>query len=188
MKYDPSEILSLSGSTGFLPETLEKVLHLLNLLKALDSHPVLKRKWVLKGGTALNLFQFEIPRLSVDIDLNYIGNVDRDEMLKERPRIEQAVQAVFSREGFMIKRSPDEHAGGKWRLGYQSFTGQPGNLEVDFNYMFRLPLWDIQCIDSYLLGDFQARKIPVLDFHELAAGKLAALFARRQTRDLFDCY
>ena len=188
MNIDSSEIISLSGSTGFLPETLEKVLHLLNLLKSLNSHPVLKGKWVLKGGTALNLFLFKIPRLSVDIDLNYIGAIDRDEMLKDRPRIVQAAENVFSREGFIIKRSPDEHAGGKWRLGYESFSGQPRNLEVDFNYMYRLPLWNARNADSFLLGDFQVREIPVLDIHELAAGKLAALFARRQARDLFDCY
>jgi predicted nucleotidyltransferase component of viral defense system len=186
--HDPSEILSLSESTGFGTEMLEKVLHLLNLLKTLNSHPVLKGKWVLKGGTALNLFLFEIPRLSVDIDLNYIGAADRDEMLSDRPRIEQATQAVFSREGFTIKRAPDEHAGGKWRLGYQSFTGQPGNLEVDFNFMFRLPLWEVYNYDSCPLGEYQAKGIPVLDTHELAAGKLAALFARRQARDLFDCH
>lgn len=53
--------------------------------------------------------------------------------------------------------------------------------------MFRLPLWQVHELDSYPLGDFQAKRIPVLDIHELAAGKLAALFARRQARDLFDC-
>ncbi len=54
--------------------------------------------------------------------------------------------------------------------------------------MFRQPLWDIQLADSHPLGDFQAKSIPVLDLHELAAGKLAALLARRQARDLFDCH
>jgi hypothetical protein len=38
-----------------------------------------------------------------------------------------------------------------------------------------------------LLGDFQAKNIPVLNIHELAAGKFAALLARGQARDLFDC-
>jgi len=56
------------------------------------------------------------------------------------------------------------------------------------NFMFRQPLWDIQPTDSYPLGDFQSRSIPVLDIHELAAGKLAALLARGQARDLFDCH
>jgi len=49
-------------------------------------------------------------------------------------------------------------------------------------------LWDIQSADSHPLGDFQAKSIPVLDLHELAAGKLAALLARGQARDLFDCH
>ena len=188
VKFSPSEVLPVVEVTGFKAEMVEKVLHLLNLLNLLNSHPFLKGKWVLKGGTALNMFMLALPRLSVDIDLNYIGALDREEMLAERPRIEQAAQAVFSREGFTTKRVPNEHAGGKWRLSYQSFTGQSGNLEVDINFMFRQPLWDIQPADSHPLGDFQARNIPVLDIHELAAGKLAALMARGQARDLFDCH
>ncbi|MFC1586041.1 nucleotidyl transferase AbiEii/AbiGii toxin family protein [Fibrobacterota bacterium] len=188
MNFSSSEILPVSETTGFSAEMVDKVLHLLHLLNTLNSHPFLKGKWALKGGTALNMFMLEFPRLSVDIDLNYIGAVSREEMLEERPGIEQAVQAVFSREGFTTRRVPEEHAGGKWRLNYQSFTGQTGNLEVDFNFMFRQPLWDIQFSDSHLLGNFQARKIPLLDKHELAAGKLAALITRGQARDLFDCH
>ena len=45
---------------------------------------------VLKGGTALNLFLFDLPRLSVDIDVNYIGSADRDVMLEERPTVDRA--------------------------------------------------------------------------------------------------
>jgi predicted nucleotidyltransferase component of viral defense system len=188
VKFSPSEVSQTAETTGFKAEMVEKVLHLLNLLNALNSHPFLKGKWVLKGGTALNMFKLDLPRLSVDIDLNYIGALDREEMLAERPKIEQATQAVFSREGFTTKRVPDEHAGGKWRLSYQSFTGQSGNLEVDMNFMFRQSLWDIQPADSHPLGDFQSKNIPVLDIHELAAGKFAALLARGQARDLFDCH
>ncbi len=188
MKFSPSEILPVAESTGFRAEMVEKVFHLLNLLNVLNSHPYLKGKLALKGGTALNLFVLNIPRLSVDIDLNYVGALDRDTMLSDRPKVEQAVQAVFSREGFTAKKVPEEHAGGKWRLNCRSFSGQSSNLEVDLNFMFRLPLWDIRYADSYPLGDIQARSIPVLDLHELAAGKLAALLSRRQARDLFDCH
>lgn len=185
--FSPSEVLPIAEFTGFRAEMIEKVLQLINLLDKLNKHPQLKGKWVLKGGTALNLFMFDLPRLSVDIDLNYIGALDREAMLAERPRVEQAAQAVFSREGFITKRVPDEHAGGKWRLSYQSNTGQSGNLEVDLNFMFRQPLWDIQPADSHTLGDFQAKDIPLMNLHELAAGKLAALLSRGQARDLFDC-
>ncbi|MBM3706558.1 MAG: nucleotidyl transferase AbiEii/AbiGii toxin family protein, partial [Actinobacteria bacterium] len=188
MRLTESDILPIAEKTGFRIEMIEKVLLLINLLNNLNSHPFLKRKWVLKGGTALNLFLLNLPRLSVDIDINYTGETEREKMLAERPGIEQAVQAVFSREGFIIKRLPEEHAGGKWRLGYQSITGQPGNLEVDINFMYRQPLYDISIVDSHLFGNFVAKKIPVLDLHELAAGKLAALLSRGQARDLYDCY
>ena len=188
MRFSSSEILPVARANGFSEQVVEKALHLLNLLNALNSHPSLKGKWALKGGTALNLFVFSYPRLSVDIDLNYIGALDREEMLADRPKFEQAAQAVFSREGFAIRRVPSEHAGGKWRLNYPSFTGQSANLDVDLNFMFRRPLWDIHHADSHPLGDFQAKRVPVLDLHELVAGKLSALLSRRQARDLFDCH
>jgi len=177
-----------SEATGFRPDVLEKVIHLLNLLEGFRSHPFLKSRLALKGGTALNLFILELPRLSVDIDLNYIGTPDRETMLAERPKVEEAVRAVCSREGFDLQRLPDEHAGGKWRLRYDSALGQGGNLELDLNYMFRLPLWPVSPVNSHGIGSYRAEQIPVLDLHELTAGKLAALLARRASRDLFDAH
>ena len=175
-------------STGFRPDMLEKVAHLLNLLDVIRKHPFLKRKLVLKGGTALNLFVFDAPRLSVDIDLNYVGAEGRDSMLEERPKVERAVKAVFEREGFVVRRVPKEHAGGKWQLRYPSALGQGGNLEADINFMFRVPLWPTTALNSQHVGAWRATGIEVLDLHELAAGKLAALFSRRAARDLFDCH
>jgi len=186
MKISPEKLAAEAEATGFRPDVLEKVAHLLGLLDALRSHPFLKEKLVLKGGTALNLFVFDVPRLSVDIDLNYVGAEDRDGMLAERPKVEQAIQAVFARECFTVRRMPEEHAGGKWSLRYQNAPDRSGNLEVDINFMFRLPLWPVTTRDSHSVGAWRATGISVLDHHELAAGKLAALFARKQARDLFD--
>lgn len=188
MKVSRQRITEISDATGFRPDVIEKVVYLLMILNALNSHPFLKGRWVLKGGTALNLFVLMMPRLSVDIDLNYIGAVDRETMMEERPKVEQAVQAVFSREGVKVKRVPTEHAGGKWRLTYPSVLVPSGNLDVDLNFMFRQPLWDIKESDSHVLGTYQAKNIFVVDIHELAAGKLAALFSRHQARDLFDAH
>jgi hypothetical protein len=53
-----------SAATGFRAEILEKVIHLFSLLDGFKKHPFLKGKWALKGGTALNLFWFDVPRLS----------------------------------------------------------------------------------------------------------------------------
>ena len=187
MKVSRERLIGESQSTGFRPEVLEKVIHLLNLLEGVNRHPFLKGRLALKGGTALNLFLFDVPRLSVDIDLNYIGAADRDTMMAERPKVEQAIQAVCSREGMNITRVPTDHAGGKWRLRYESALGEGGNLEVDLNFMFRVPLWAVTR-RSAAVGSYSATQIPVLDLHELAAGKLAALLSRRASRDLFDTH
>ena len=189
MRVSRSQLQKDARATGCRPEILEKVIHIMNLLEGFQAHPFLKDRIALKGGTALNLFVFDVPRLSVDIDLNYVGASDRETMLAERPKIEQAVLAVCSRSGMMVTRAPtDEHAGGKWKLRYTFSINDTGMLAVDLNFMLRVPLWPVQRRDSRQLGPHQARGIPILDVHELAAGKLAALFSRRASRDLFDAH
>jgi predicted nucleotidyltransferase component of viral defense system len=180
------DLLREAASTGFQPEALEKVIHLFELLETLRSHPFLKTRFALKGGTALNLFVFDVPRLSVDVDLNYIRSADREGMLADRPTIDEAITAVCGRLGLQVKRVPEEHAGGKWRLTHGSALGRPATLELDMNYMLRTPLWPIQIVQSRHVGSLVAHDVPMLDLHELAAGKLAALLARKATRDLFD--
>ena len=91
MNLTLQELQSEAAATGFPPETLDKVIRLVGLLNAFQRHPYLRDRVVLKGGTALNLFIFDLPRLSVDIDLNYVGAVDREGMQAERRQIEQAI-------------------------------------------------------------------------------------------------
>jgi predicted nucleotidyltransferase component of viral defense system len=188
MKLPPETLRAEATATGFRPEVLEKVYQLLSLLEGMRSHPFLKGRLALKGGTALNLFVFDVPRLSVDVDLNYIGAVDLATMQAERPRVERAIQAVCAREDFTITKLPTEHAGGKWRLRYASALGTDANLELDINFLLRVPLWRVERHDSRPVGSFIARAIPILEVHELAAGKLAALFARHASRDLHDAH
>ena len=175
-----------SNRTGFRMDVLEKVAQHLNLLDNFRGHPFLKDRFALKGGTALNLFEYEAPRLSVDIDLNYIAAADKSEMQQDRPKIEKAIQAVCKREGFTIRRIPADHAGGKWRLQFKSELGEGGTLEIDVNFMLRVPLWPPVKRDSFPIGSFKVSDITTVDFHELAAGKLCALLSRREGRDLYD--
>src|SRR5262249_47335428 len=98
MNVSRRKLLAEAEKTGYRPDIIEKAIQLLHLLDNLNSHPFLKGRWALKGGTALNLFVFDLPRLSVDIDLNYVGAVDRKTMLEERPKFEQAMSDVFARE------------------------------------------------------------------------------------------
>lgn len=180
------QLTRAAAAGGFRPESLEKAARLLDVLNGLRRHPYLRTRLVLKGGTALNLFVLDMPRLSVDLDVNVVGAASRDVMLAERPKVEQAVTAVCGRLGLQVRRTSGEHAGGKWRLAYTSAFGRPATLELDLNFLLRAPLWPVSVCHSRPIGFLQARDIPLVDVHELAAGKLAALFARSAPRDAFD--
>ena len=156
------------AATGFRPEVLEKVFLLLDLLEAINDHPGLSGKLALKGGTALNLFLFDAPRLSVDIDLNYVGAEEREAMRADRPRVEQAVELIARRLG-LTPQTPrrEEHAGRSWVLRYASALGGTDNLKIDLVYTLRLPLWPPALRDSRRVGSRQVRDVLVLDAHEL---------------------
>jgi len=69
-----AEVRSVAAATGFRPDVVEKVLRLHGILDRLVRHESTRGAWVLKGGTALNLLH--LPRLSVDIDLNFVACED----------------------------------------------------------------------------------------------------------------
>ena len=90
MTLSLERVRQVARQTGFSVARVEKVIHLMDLLEAIERHPFLREKFALKGGTALNLFVFALPRLSVDIDLNLIEPISRDELEANRPKFEQA--------------------------------------------------------------------------------------------------
>ena len=187
MSFDEKTVWLIQEKTQFNTDNIEKVLRLLEILNEIFAHPVLNKFYALKGGTALNLFYFNIPRLSVDIDLNYQG-LDRSEMLENKKEHEKIFQKLFQVKGYTVKRMPEEHAGGKWRLNYKNIMGQDQNLEVDLAYMLRVPLMPVEIRSSNDFCGFKAQNIRVLNIHELAAGKFCALLSRCKPRDLFDAH
>ena len=112
MRISPEALAAEAEATGFRPDVLETAVQLLSLLSALTRHPALRGKLALKGGTALNVFVFDAPRLSVDIDLNYVGAEKLAEMQSERPMLEAAFESVFRREDFVVRRTRSGHAEG----------------------------------------------------------------------------
>jgi hypothetical protein len=176
----------IADETGHQLGTLEKVLRLLDLLQEIARDPDLSERLVLKGGTALNVFHLGLDRLSVDIDLNYIGALDRAVMETERPTVDAALNRLLASQGYSIRRQPDEHAGGKWLARYASALGGNATLELDVNYMARQPLFGAARMGSRPLGEVQASDVLVLDLNEIVAGKLVALVDRHAARDLFD--
>lgn len=86
--------MDVMSTDEFEPRTVDKVERLLDLLDEMKRHPALKGKLALHGGTTINLFMLDVPRLSVDIDVSYIGSISREDMLADRPRIEVGIEAV----------------------------------------------------------------------------------------------
>jgi predicted nucleotidyltransferase component of viral defense system len=105
----------IASETGLPAATLEKVLRLLDVLQAISEDRDLKTRVALKGGTALNLFHLRLDRLSVDIDLNYVGAADRVAMEAERPLVDEALLRLLEAQGYQVRRQPPSHAGGKCR-------------------------------------------------------------------------
>ena len=176
----------IAAETRLPAATLEKVLRLLDVLQAIAEDRDLKTRVALKGGTALNVFHLRLDRLSVDIDLNYVGAVDRAAMEADRPLVDEALLRLLEAQGYQVRRQPPGHAGGKWVARYGSALGGGASIEVDLNYMARGPLFGVQTMTSTPLGGVSATGIAVLDLHEVVAGKLVALLDRRAARDLFD--
>lgn len=187
LKISDFELRHEAKARGYRPEMLEKVYHLLHLLEEFMSVDYLSARLALKGGTAINLFcTDEFPRLSVDLDFNYVGSADRQIMLQEKPELEAILLDICKRRQYELHRNPKTHAGGKTVLVYQSLLGTKGRLEIDLNYVYRVPLWETKWGTS---PDWpKATNAKILDIHELAAGKLNALLDRDVSRDLFDSH
>jgi predicted nucleotidyltransferase component of viral defense system len=176
----------LAGETGLQAGTLEKVIRLLDLLSEITADATLRDRVALKGGTALNVFHLALDRLSVDIDLNYVGALDRAAMEAGRPEVEAALTQILTAQGYALRRQPEGHAGGKWIARYGSALGGGATLEVDLNFMMRQPLFGVRRMVSVTLGERPPSEAIVVDIHEVAAGKLVALLDRKAARDLFD--
>ena len=175
-----------SAQTGYQIGPLEKVVRLGEFAADLFRHPFLGNMLVLKGGTVLNLCFGPPKRLSVDLDFNYVGDPDREIMLAERPKVEKADLEMGERQGYRVQQSRDAFAGRKFYLSYRSTLGQDDRIEVDLNYLFRLPLVEPEFRELWQPGELDRPKIRCVGLEELMIGKLLALFDRGAARDAWD--
>lgn len=167
-------------------ESLEKVVRLLELLDQVNRHHLLASKLALKGGTALNMCFGKPPRLSVDLDFNYVGAVDRTTMLAERPDVERAIESVGHASRYAVQTSPEAHAGRKWFFSYTNHTGRSDRIEVDVSYTNRVPLTEPSLRQPWSPDGTNWGAVLVSSSEELVAGKLRALIDRVAARDVFD--
>lgn len=109
------------------------------MLEEMDRHPDLHGRLATHGGTAINLFMLDMPRLSVDIDISYIGSPDRERMLAERPAIEDGIEEVGRALGYDVSPADGGYAGRTFMLRYRGDWGTD-LVKIDRIYMNRSPL------------------------------------------------
>lgn len=172
--------------TGFFTATLEKVIRLGEIAGDIGRDALLGRVLALKGGTALNLGQGPPRRLSVDLDFNYIGSRDIEQMQVDRPLVESGIERIARQRGYRVQRSRDEHAGRKMYLEYLSALGPATRIAVDLNFLFRVPLLGTERRELWQPGDLDRPTIVFVSLQEIVAGKLLALLGRTAARDVYD--
>jgi len=112
MKLSKEKLLVDARKNECKPENLDKVYTILDIFQQFMSITYLFEKLLLKGGTALNLFFHDsVPRLSVDLDFNYIGSLERKTMLEERATINDAIAQIMQQNRFECDRNPNYYAG-----------------------------------------------------------------------------
>jgi predicted nucleotidyltransferase component of viral defense system len=144
-----------------------------------------ERCFALKGGTAINLFVRDLPRLSVDIDLTYLPVKDRSTSLAEvGAALERMASSIESQlKGVRVERTRAEGEVVKlavWRRRVRVM------IEVSpvLRGCVREPA--IRGVSPAVEAHFGYIEAPVVHLHDLYAGKLCAALDRQHPRDLFD--
>lgn len=138
--------------------------------------------FALKGGTAINLFYRDLPRLSVDIDLVYLGFEPRDEAIllieAALERVAQALKAAGL--GAVVQGS----LGSRKLLVSDTATV----IKVEPNYTLRGHSFPTQIMSVSPLVEetFGYAEMQIISPAELFGGKLCAALDRQHPRDLFD--
>lgn len=145
-----------------------------------------EQRFALKGGTAINLFVRNLPRLSVDIDLTYLPLDNRDIALASieegLKKIADDIQRIIS--GASVNTSPGE-SGFVQRLQI-SVGGITIKIEVSPVLRGNVTKTEVMPVSEDVADQFGYVETQVLAQDELYAGKLVAALDRQHPRDLFD--
>ena len=143
--------------------------------------------FALKGGTAINLFIRDMPRLSVDIDLTYLPLDTRDEALKNIQEGLNRIKNDIERNLANVKvHTVPLNGETDVKLNVQ---GKNAQIKIEVNTITRgnvFPTEFMQVVESVQeeFGKFAA--INVVSLAELYGGKICAAIDRQHPRDVFD--
>ncbi|WP_148253392.1 nucleotidyl transferase AbiEii/AbiGii toxin family protein [Aidingimonas lacisalsi] len=156
------------------------------LLVGLLPHVAKESDFALKGGTAINLFHRDLPRLSVDIDLTYVPVRGRDESLvginAALDRIAAGVESGIPNSNTQRIRGG---SGGATRL----LVRRGGvEIKIETSPVTRGVVHDPEflAVSDAVQDEFGYADIQVVSFEDLFGGKLNAALDRQHPRDLYD--
>ena len=161
----------------------QEYLNQVSLLVDVLPHIKQEKCFVLKGGTAINIFYQNLPRLSVDIDLTYIDFCPREEAYKN---IDNALERINKNLN---------------SVGYKSFirgntekkiicSNNKTSIKIEPNYTVRGCIFQPQELSVCNKAEdlFGYVDCNVLSKPETYGGKISAALNRQHPRDLFDIY
>ena len=186
-EYNRKEMGKQSAELGFIRDTFEKMSRLIGVLSFFERDPVLSRYLALKGGTAINLTIFNLPRLSVDIDLDFAENLPLDEMMGVRGSIRNTIRQYMAMNGYIRSdKSKEFHSLDSDVYQYINTGGVKDNIKIEINYSIRSHVLPLAKRQIETLGVFTPTQVLAVDPIEIFAAKIAALLSRTAARDLYD--
>lgn len=162
---------------------LDRVALLVRILPILQAEP----RFALKGGTAINLFEHGLPRLSVDIDLTWLParefEVDAKDIHEALARLAGRLRAPPF--GLQVQLSAAAGAAAAHRLIVRQHRTQ---VQIETSPVMRGTVHPVREMNLHpdVERKFGSAQVQVLDFLDLYAGKLCAALSRQHPRDLFD--
>ena len=186
-QYNRKALDEKARAHGFTRDTFEKVLRLVKILEFLNTQTYMREHLLLKGGTAINLTVFRLPRLSVDIDLDFIPNLTREETIIERKQLTETLKSYMAEQGYFLSdASRFSHSLDAFHYNYTNAAGNNDMLKIEINYSLRthlLPAEDRVILTTLFGNAFKVRTVAAM---EIFAAKANALISRAAARDLYD--
>ena len=143
--------------------------------------------FALKGGTAINLFIRDMPRLSVDIDLAYLPVEDRQTSLTNIDKAFAAIATDIEQHiaGASVNTSLLKGTGKRYKLVVWQ---KEISVKIEVSPVLRGSVYPAEFgeLCARARATFGFARIQLLSFEDLYAGKLCAALDRQHPRDLYD--
>ena len=188
-EFEKKELGKQAAELGFIRDAFEKMSRLTGVLAFFEHDPVLSQYLALKGGTAINLSIFNLPRLSVDVDLDFAEDLPLEEVMKVRETIKTTIRQFMAMNGYTrSEKSKEHHTLDSDIYQYINAGRARDYIKIEVNYSLRSHVLPISNRPIETLGVFEAVGVLALDPIEIFASKISALHSRAAARDLYDAH